>query len=138
MLLGVAGAPLFIILALQMRLARAATARLQQQHAAAQAASARAQASRSRLGDHAEQAEDVRRMREAKLRFERREAGLDRERALLGVTRCSSPSEIKRAYFRAARQTHPDTDRGNPHAAQKFAEVQRAYEALAPAGGGGS
>ena len=130
-LLGVAGAPLFIILSHQLRLARSATARL---HAQAAQRSARArrdgEAWHERVG--AEHSEEFRRMHEARRLFEQREAGLDRHRAVLGVTRRSSPREIKEAFYRAARRTHPDTDRDNPHAAQKFAEVQRAYETLAP------
>lgn len=47
----------------------------------------------------------------------------------LGVTRNASADEIKRAYRTLARKYHPDFNR-EPDAADKFKEVQGAYEVL--------
>lgn len=49
---------------------------------------------------------------------------------ILGVPRNATQEEIKRAYRRLAKQTHPDHNPGNPHAEQRFKEVQAAYELL--------
>ena len=49
--------------------------------------------------------------------------------AALGVLRDSSPEEIKRAYFAAARRFHPDQNM-LPGETELFLEVQRAYEVL--------
>lgn len=49
---------------------------------------------------------------------------------LLGVQRQASPSDITRAYRRAARATHPDNHPGDPAAAEQFNAVTDAYETL--------
>lgn len=49
---------------------------------------------------------------------------------VLGVSRTASAEEIKRAYRRLALRYHPDRNRGDASAAQKFKEVQAAYEIL--------
>jgi molecular chaperone DnaJ len=49
---------------------------------------------------------------------------------ILGVTRGASDSEIKKAYYKLAKQYHPDTNQGDPNAAKKFQEAQRAYDTL--------
>jgi curved DNA-binding protein CbpA len=49
---------------------------------------------------------------------------------LLGVPKTASQEEIKRAYRRVARQTHPDVNPADPGAADQFIEVQKAYEIL--------
>jgi len=46
------------------------------------------------------------------------------------VPRTASGSEIKRAYYQAAKKFHPDTNKGDPQAAKRFAEVTEAYEIL--------
>lgn len=48
----------------------------------------------------------------------------------LGVQRDSSKSDIKKAYYKMAKQYHPDTNSGDPAAAKKFAELTEAYEVL--------
>lgn len=52
---------------------------------------------------------------------------------ILGVARSASQDEIKRAYRRLALKHHPDRNRGDSAAAQKFKEVQAAYEILGDA-----
>ncbi|MHC4591375.1 MAG: J domain-containing protein [Planctomycetota bacterium] len=49
---------------------------------------------------------------------------------LLGVDQNATQVEIKRAYRRGVRATHPDTGQGPPDVAQ-FRRIQRAYEVLA-------
>ncbi|MGH2693636.1 MAG: molecular chaperone DnaJ [Actinomycetota bacterium] len=48
----------------------------------------------------------------------------------LGVSRDAAQDEIKRAYRRLARAHHPDANRNDPDAAERFKEIQRAYEVL--------
>ncbi|KAL7275219.1 mdj1 protein precursor [Rhizina undulata] len=47
----------------------------------------------------------------------------------LGVDRSASASEIKKAYYQAAKKWHPDTNK-DPQAREKFQEIQAAYEIL--------
>ena len=49
---------------------------------------------------------------------------------LLGVTKNSSPDEIKKAYRKLAMQFHPDKNQGNKKAEEKFKEISEAYETL--------
>ncbi|MCK5114768.1 MAG: J domain-containing protein [Phycisphaerae bacterium] len=49
---------------------------------------------------------------------------------LLGLARNASAAEIKKAYRRLARKYHPDTAGNNPQAAEKFKQVQEAYDVL--------
>jgi DnaJ-class molecular chaperone len=50
---------------------------------------------------------------------------------VLGVPRTASEAEIKRAYRKLAKELHPDRNKDNPKAAaEKFAEVTRAYDLL--------
>ncbi|HEY5984285.1 MAG TPA: DnaJ domain-containing protein [Anaerolineales bacterium] len=49
--------------------------------------------------------------------------------AALGILRESTPEEIKRAYYSAARRFHPDQNM-LPGETEMFLEVQRAYEVL--------
>ena len=48
----------------------------------------------------------------------------------LGVERSASADEIKRAYRKLANKHHPDKNKDNPDAAEKFAKVAEAYEVL--------
>ena len=49
---------------------------------------------------------------------------------VLGVARNASQSDIKQAYRKLARQYHPDVNRDEPDAAEKFKEINTAYEVL--------
>ncbi|VEN59285.1 unnamed protein product [Callosobruchus maculatus] len=49
---------------------------------------------------------------------------------ILGVGKNASNSEIKKAYYKLAKQYHPDVNK-NPEASKKFQEVSEAYEILA-------
>jgi DnaJ-class molecular chaperone len=48
----------------------------------------------------------------------------------LGVKRDSSEAEIKKAYRKLAKQLHPDKNKGNPNASERFSKVTRAYDIL--------
>lgn len=50
--------------------------------------------------------------------------------ATLGVPRTASQAEIKKAYRKLARQHHPDVNKGNASAEQRFKEVSEANEVL--------
>lgn len=49
---------------------------------------------------------------------------------ILGVDRRASQEEIKQAYRRLAREMHPDVRRDDPHATDRFKEVNEAYAVL--------
>jgi len=48
----------------------------------------------------------------------------------LGVAKGASEAEIKTAYRKLAKQLHPDKNKDNPKASEKFSEVTRAYDIL--------
>ena len=48
---------------------------------------------------------------------------------LLGLDRNASASDIKKAYFKLAKQYHPDVNPGS-EAKEKFAKISNAYETL--------
>ena len=49
---------------------------------------------------------------------------------VLGVARNAGPNDIKRAYRSLARQYHPDANRTDPEAEEKFKELAEAYQVL--------
>ena len=49
---------------------------------------------------------------------------------VLGVDKNSSADEIKKAYRQLAKQYHPDKNRGNKEAEEKFKKIASAYEQL--------
>lgn len=48
----------------------------------------------------------------------------------LGVEKNATPEQIKSAYRKLAKQHHPDLNEGNEKAAQKFKEINEAYQIL--------
>jgi DnaJ-class molecular chaperone len=50
--------------------------------------------------------------------------------ATLGVARAASEKDIKSAYRKLAKELHPDRNKDNPKAAERFSEVTRAYDLL--------
>ena len=49
---------------------------------------------------------------------------------VLGVSRSATKAEIKKSYYKLAKQYHPDSNKGDDKAADKFKEVTEAYEIL--------
>ncbi|KAF8562005.1 hypothetical protein P879_09449 [Paragonimus westermani] len=49
---------------------------------------------------------------------------------ILGVDRSASQADIKKAYYELAKKYHPDVNKNDKNAAQKFQEVSEAYEIL--------
>lgn len=49
---------------------------------------------------------------------------------ILGVTHDASRSEIKKAYYKLAREYHPDANPNNPKAKKIFEQVSEAYKVL--------
>ncbi len=49
---------------------------------------------------------------------------------VLEISRNASKEEIKRAYRKAAKKYHPDLNKNNPEAEEKFKEASEAYEVL--------
>ena len=50
--------------------------------------------------------------------------------ATLGVSRTASEQEIKSAYRKLAKELHPDRNKDNPSAADRFSKVTNAYDLL--------
>lgn len=49
---------------------------------------------------------------------------------VLGVSRSASADEIRKAYKKIARESHPDRNQDDPSAAERFKEATEAYETL--------
>lgn len=49
---------------------------------------------------------------------------------LLGVPKDASTGQIKKAYYKLAREWHPDKNPDDPKAEDKFKELTQAYEIL--------
>jgi curved DNA-binding protein len=49
---------------------------------------------------------------------------------VLGVPRTASADDLKKAHRKLARKFHPDMNKNNPAATEKFKEVQEAYDVL--------
>ncbi|WP_374407107.1 DnaJ C-terminal domain-containing protein [Pelagerythrobacter sp.] len=50
--------------------------------------------------------------------------------ATLGVSRSASEKDIKSAYRKLAKELHPDRNKDNPKAAERFSQVTQAYDLL--------
>jgi DnaJ-class molecular chaperone len=48
----------------------------------------------------------------------------------LGVARTATEADIKKAYRKLAKELHPDRNRDNPKAAERFSQVTNAYDLL--------
>jgi DnaJ-class molecular chaperone len=49
---------------------------------------------------------------------------------ILGITRDATQRQVKQAYRSLAKKFHPDHNPGNPEAAERFKQIQWAYESL--------
>src|SRR5213075_2060740 len=49
---------------------------------------------------------------------------------ILGVSKAATPDEIKKAHRKLVRQYHPDVNKSNKQAEEKFKEAQEAYDVL--------
>ena len=50
--------------------------------------------------------------------------------ATLGVARTASEADIKKAYRKLAKELHPDRNKDNPKASERFSIVTNAYDLL--------
>ena len=49
---------------------------------------------------------------------------------VLGVPKDATEAEIKKAYRKLARENHPDANKGNAKAEERFKEISEAYDVL--------
>nr|CAG4646339.1 EOG090X07WF [Macrothrix elegans] len=49
---------------------------------------------------------------------------------ILGISRTASTNQIKKAYRKLAKELHPDKNKDDPNASEKFQDLGAAYEAL--------
>ena len=49
---------------------------------------------------------------------------------ILGIGRSASEQEIKSAYRKLAKELHPDRNKDNPQAAERFSDITKAYDLL--------
>lgn len=49
---------------------------------------------------------------------------------LVGVSPAASPQEITKAYYKKARELHPDRNKSDPNATTRFQELSKAYQIL--------
>ena len=49
---------------------------------------------------------------------------------ILGVPRNCSPGDIKKAYYKLAKEYHPDVNKDDPNASKKFQLISEAYEVI--------
>ncbi|MEP1420893.1 MAG: DnaJ C-terminal domain-containing protein [Erythrobacter sp.] len=52
----------------------------------------------------------------------------------LGIARTASEKEVKSAYRKLAKELHPDKNKNNPNAAEKFSDATKAYDLLSDKG----
>src|SRR5258708_34302702 len=50
--------------------------------------------------------------------------------ARLGLSKGASTAEIKKAYRKLAKELHPDKNKDNPKATERFSEITAAYDLL--------
>ncbi|MEO0729782.1 MAG: DnaJ domain-containing protein, partial [Pseudomonadota bacterium] len=54
----------------------------------------------------------------------------DNPYSVLGVSRKASDDDIRKAFRKLAKELHPDLNRDNPDAAERFKKVGQAYDIL--------
>lgn len=54
--------------------------------------------------------------------------------SVLGVARDANEADIKKAYRKLAKELHPDTNKDNPKASERFAQATQAYDLLSDKG----